>query len=236
MSFQRALNSGPLERTVRALWKRYEEKPVRALRHAWRLWKLHQEFDFTRPELDSWPRQFSSSRIPDCLNCPEVCCKGPHNTVLLRLVDVALFVDRGWTEHMTLEKPTFSTKTLREKPALQAMVTSFHWKVFPVLRQKEDQTCTFLSSAGRCSIHKERPWVCRTYPYTLHFDASTVGWASGCKWYNEDEENEEIPQELYQASFHNFYTEKIRDLILLRVYRKELESTGLLDWLNLDGL
>ncbi len=233
MSFSRVLQSGLMEREVRSLWRQYEERSLRKLRHGWRLWKLHREFDFSPPNPTEWSFLFPDTQIPDCANCGDNCCQGPHNTVLLRLVDVALFVDRGWTDRFTLEKPIFSPETLAQKPMLQAMVNSFHWRVFPVLKQKEDSTCTFLSSCGDCTIHQHRPWICRVFPYTLEMEKKAVSWAPRCRWTVEGEVDSPVSKELRHAVFHSFYTEKICDMILVQVYREELEAIGITKWLNL---
>lgn len=206
---------------------------MRKWRHAWRLWRLHREFDLTPPNVAEWSLQFPDSQIPDCLNCGDVCCKGPHSTVLLRLVDVALFVDRGWTDCFTLEKPTFSPEILAQRPRLQAMVQSFHWRVFPVLKQKQDTTCTFLSAEGACTIHKQRPWICRVFPYSLEIEQKAVSWAPRCQWTTQASAGGSVQRELKHAVFHNFYTEKICDMVLLQVYREELEEIGITKWLNL---
>lgn len=233
MSFARVMHSGPLEREVRALWRAYQEKPVRSWRHRWRLWRLRAEFELTPPDTTSWPRTFPDGRLPDCANCGDNCCRGPYSTVLLRLVDVALFVDRGWTDRFTLDKPTFSPDVLRERPELRAMVNSFHWRVFPVLKQRPNGTCTFLDEDQRCSIHADRPWVCRTFPYRLNIDEQSIGWSPRCRWFTEAEPSHPVAQELRHAIVHNFYTEKVCDLTLLTVYREELDAIGITPWLNL---
>ncbi|TNE51503.1 MAG: YkgJ family cysteine cluster protein [Deltaproteobacteria bacterium] len=236
MSFSRALQCGPMERQVRSLWRAHQNNEKRTWRQRWRLWNLLREFDFTPPDPSSWPLQFPEQRIPDCASCQDNCCKGPHNTVLLRLVDVALFVDKGWTDQMTHDKPTFDEATLAARPMLRAMTQSFHWRVFPVLRQKADQTCTFLDAEGRCTIHVSRPWICRVFPYVLDIDNEAIGWSPRCQWYREvpEEEAQPIAQELHHAVFHNFYTEKICDLTLTTVYWEELQEMGLAGYLRLE--
>lgn len=236
MSFSRALQCGPLERNIRSLWRSHLNHEKRTWRQRWRLWNLLREFDFTQPDPSTWTHQFPVNRIPDCAHCQDNCCKGPHNTVLLRMVDVALFVDKGWTDSMTHEKPVFDEEVLAAKPLLRAMTTSFHWRVFPVLRQKRDRTCTFLDEQGRCSIHVHRPWICRVFPYALDIDNQSIGWSDRCQWFQERTEEEAAPirKELHHAVFHNFYTEKICDLVLVHVYREELEEMGIAEYLRLD--
>jgi Fe-S-cluster containining protein len=235
LSFQRHLTSGNTEKAIYRLWNDYKQRPIRAPRHLWRLFHLHREFDFTPPERSRWGKHFPPGQIPQCATCQENCCKGPHNTVLLRLVDVARFVDRGWTDYMTHEKPTFSKETLEKKPLLRETLASFHWRVFPILKQDpENKTCTLLDSAGRCSIHPDRPWICRVFPYYLDLDAQALGYSERCQSYTQAEADHPIAQELEDAAFHSFFVEKIRDLILLRVYREELDALGITRWLNLD--
>jgi Fe-S-cluster containining protein len=237
MSFARVLESGFLERRVRQLWRDYQLRPVRGFRHFWRLWKLHREFDLTISPVNaqSWQWLFPQDRRPNCHSCLENCCKGIHNTVLLRLVDVALLLDRGLDEHITLEKPVFTGEMLAAKPRLQEMLRSFHWRVFPVLKQKSsDQTCTFLSPDGRCLIHAYRPWICRVFPYSLDVEQRSVSWSERCRCFDSADPQVSPIAELRQAVFHNFYTEKMLDLILVSVYREELEQIGLTSWLCLD--
>lgn len=222
-----------MERQVRALWSQHQQKPVRKLRHAWRLRRLFRTYDLPPFDEEGWRWTFARGLTPACDRCQDNCCKGPHNTVLLRLVDVARFVDRGWTAHFTHQKPTFSEEQLAQKPLLRAMVNSFYWQVFPVLKQKEDTTCALLCEQGRCTIHADRPWVCRTFPYMLDIDAREVSWSPRCQWTDEGQPEDPVPQELSQAIFHNYYTEKYRDLILLKVYREELDATGVTEWLQL---
>lgn len=233
MSFARALASGPMEREVRALWKAYEENPIRSLRHLWRLWRFHNEFDISKPNPEEWSFTFPKGRVPDCLHCPDKCCRGPKSTVLLRLVDVALFVDRGWQEHMTLEKPSFTEAQLHASPKLRAMTSSFHWRVFPVLKQEADGSCTFLSQEGLCQIHEHRPWICRVFPYHLDIDRREVAWGSRCLWHLDKAPGNQEAKALEQAVFGNFYTEKVRDLLLVSVYPEELRKMGLDAYLSL---
>lgn len=279
--FQRRLTSGSLETSVHRLWQAYLETPVRSWRHRWRLWLLRREFDLTPPDPQTWSWRFPKTRLPACSTCPDVCCKGPRSTVLLRLVDLARFVDRGLTDHITLEKPVFEEELLGQRPLLREMIQSFHWQVFPVLKQKPDGTCTFLDPQGRCSIHPDRPWVCRVFPFFLDIDSQAIDWSDRCRWFfdlpppsappQKTSEADVLPldvsahpdrtleadgpppqapvshslpsdsrivgtsalRELQEAVFHNFYTEKIRDLVLLRVYSEEIEASGLAAWLRL---
>lgn len=232
MSFLRVLQSGTLEKQIRSLWKKAQDRSSLSWRQRWRLAQLHREFDFSQPE-PPWHFSFPKHRIPTCLQCPDPCCRGPHNTVLLRLVDVALFLDQGWTDAMTLEKPVFSPDVLAAKPQLKAMVESFHWRVFPVLRQKPDQTCVFLSQQGLCTIHPQRPWICRVFPYILDIDQQSIGWSPRCQWFDQSQAESPATQELQHAVLHNFYTEKVCDLVLVRVFWEELTALGITSWLNL---
>lgn len=237
MTFQRMLTSGENEKAIYHLWQRYKQQPFRKLRHIWRLYKLHNEFDLSPPDTSSWTWQFPRGQIPQCSACTDNCCKGPHNTVLLRLVDVARFVDRGWTDRLTLEKPTFDAATLAQKPMLQDTLSSFHWRVFPVLKQHpQHKTCTLLDHQGKCSIHPDRPWICRVFPYHLDLEQQAVGWSPRCKWPREGEAQGPVARELEHAVFHSFFTEKIRDMILLYVYREEIAASPLAAWLDLSAL
>ncbi len=234
MEFRRVMESGPLERAVRSLWGEYQTKPIRHVRHLWRLWQLHREFDLTPPSAEEWTWGFQRGRIPDCFACLDNCCRGPHNTVLLRLVDVALFVDRGWTDMLTWEKPHFSEEVLSRRPMLRDMLRSFHWRIFPVLKQDAMGRCVFLSEEQTCTIHPHRPWVCRTFPYTLDIPGRRIGWRDRCELPVQAAPQDPTARALEQAILHNFYTEKIRDLVLVKVYKEELHKMGITRWLRLD--
>lgn len=233
MSFQRILSSGPLEQKVRQMWKDAQERFPKRLTKLWRRWKLLSEYDFSPPIPEEWHYDFPLTRTPDCANCKEICCQGKHNTVLLRLIDVARFVDKGLTDYITLEKPTFSPEFLVSRPALQATMSSFHWDVFPVLKQKEDERCIFLHEEGHCTIHPDRPWICRVFPYFLDIDEKTVRWSSRCKYYKDEAPNNPIVKELKHAVFHSFYVEKICDLFLMSVFPEELKQLGFDAWIKL---
>ncbi len=235
MRFHRLLHAGPLEKSVESLWKQLQTRPVQAFRHLWRWWRLRRTYDWTPPQPEEWTTEFPAGQIPACATCPDVCCRGSRSTVLLRLSDVALFVDRGWTESFTHEKPTFSNEELEASPARQAMVNSFHWKVFPVLKQTETGQCLFLSPEGNCKIHKERPWVCRRFPYSLNIEEQSIFWADRCQWKEEATPQHKTAREHREAVFHNFFTEKVRDLLLVSMYPEELEQLGLAGYLRMPG-
>ena len=233
MRFQRRLHAGPLESQIESLWQQLQSRPIRAFRHLWRWWSLRRTYDWTPPSPDEWTSRFPEGRIPTCATCPNICCTGPKSTVLLRLSDVALFVDRGWTEHFTHEKPTFTPEQLAASPALQAMVTSFHWRVFPVLRQDAQNRCVFLNAEDHCTIHRERPWVCRRFPYSLDLENNALFWADRCQWHEDATPDHKVAREHREAVFHNFFTEKVRDLLLVSMYPEELKEMGLGNYLRL---
>lgn len=236
MSFQRVLQSGPAEREIRRLWSEYERHPLRSWRHAWRLWRLWRKFDLTPPERERWTYRFAPGQVPDCARCDDVCCQGSTNTVLLRLVDVALFVDRGWTQHLTLHKPSFPESLLAERPRLRDMTRSFHWRLFPIIKQEDSGRCPFVDNEGCCTIHQDRPWACRAFPYRLDIEQKQVFWGSRCPSPRQAEPHSPLARELRHAVFHNFYTEKIRDLLLLRVYPEEIAHSAAAPFLALDSL
>lgn len=57
---------------------------------------------------------------------------------------------------------------------------SFGW----ALKKTKGGDCIFLEPSGSCAIYANRPWICRTYPFSLYHESVEVyecdGLGSGC--------------------------------------------------------
>ena len=236
MYFQRVLAAGPTERRVLELARQARRSGILTPLRAFRLRALQSRYDLSPPDPEEWSWRFPRGRVPDCSGCSENCCTGELSTVHLKLVDLALFVDRGWTDRLTLEKPEFTAEELGRRPRLQEMVASLHWRAFPSIRREADGACPFLEKGGGCGIHQERPWTCRRFPYTLDVDRREIFWADRCGRWREAGASEPQARELAEAVFHNLYVEKVRDLTIMAVCPEEVHKLGLSRWLDLSGV
>lgn len=90
----------------------------------------------------------------DCNGCAgcHACCTHMEQTILLNPLDVF---------HMTTGLNT-NLEGLLEK-GIELKV--FDGVILPVIRMSgEEESCAFLNSEGRCSIHEYRPDICRMFP------------------------------------------------------------------------
>ena len=46
--------------------------------------------------------------------------------------------------------------------------------------KRNDNRCIFLGEQNRCKIYKNRPWICRTYPFMLNEDDLIVSECKNC--------------------------------------------------------
>lgn len=95
----------------------------------------------------------------DCQGCCE-CCRGMGDTVVLDPLDV-----HRLSVHLEKEPE----KLLERELALGI----FDGSILPYLRMEgKDESCVFLSSQGRCSIHPARPGFCRLFPLGRYYENS----------------------------------------------------------------
>ncbi|MBW6517820.1 MAG: YkgJ family cysteine cluster protein [ANME-2 cluster archaeon] len=98
----------------------------------------------------------------ECKRCGE-CCRSHQadNSVLVFPDEVLRIMDAnnlGWYDVCKPSSPQF----IDNKNTLH----SLEWE----LKRHNNGSCTFLNDDNTCSIYFWRPWICRTYPFYLHFE------------------------------------------------------------------
>ena len=98
----------------------------------------------------------------ECMRCGE-CCRSHQgdNSVIVFPDEVLRIMDANnlsWHDVCKPSAPQFidSINTLH----------SFEWE----LKRHDNGSCTFLNEDNTCSVYFWRPWICRTYPFYLHFE------------------------------------------------------------------
>lgn len=87
----------------------------------------------------------------DCVGCCD-CCKGMGNSIILDPMDIWRIT---YNKHITFDE---MMNTYIELNMVDGMI-------LPNLKLKGDEeSCAFLNSEGRCSIHPFRPGICRLFP------------------------------------------------------------------------
>lgn len=96
-----------------------------------------------------------------CRGCSE-CCSGMGNTVVLDPLDIyRLTVGLGLTfEELMIDKIELNVVDGIILPNLKMNTGS--------------ETCGFLDGQGRCSIHTQRPGICRLFPLGRYYEKSAV--------------------------------------------------------------
>lgn len=166
--------------------------------------------------------------VPDCKQCTETCCAGPH-LVSLRLVDIARMVDAGLDWALVAVDGAARELVYVDHPELRAAEQRDAFRFFPVLKQIDKHCVFYERQNGRCAIHPLRPLACRAYPYRLSDDLDAIRTSTGCKSRRLDGTSEEMAA-LADAVVNN-YDQKLRDHIMLDQARPVLKELGLLDLL-----
>lgn len=219
---------GPVESGLRALWTPRMRRRLWHPRNWLQFVHLRRHYDLLEMRTDELRLDMPVGWLPDCQACQEVCCTGPHRVVLLRLVDVAALVDAGLSDHVTLDKPTFSAPELENNPALRDTVDSEAWATMPVLRQDKTRSCSLLTADNRCGAYPHWPLSCARFPYSLDVLRGRVFYARSCPstLQSVTPEAREREKALVQAVV-DAYNQRIRDAVLVRVAREELRDLGL---------
>lgn len=220
--------------TLDAIWKRVARKPVFLSRQWLRRLRLQRLVSVemvpaTRPRKVVSPR-----RINQCRDCLDTCCVGRKSTVLLHLRDIAVLVDEGRADLMTLKKPRFTEDERRGSPALAGHVSSMAWSIFPVLRQNTFHACSALSAEGECTLYPAWPLSCARFPVALNFDADELFMSQRCRS-TKVIETEVDANKLEEMECHavGAYNERVKDYLLLTHAKSELQELGLTNYLNL---
>lgn len=175
---------------------------------------------------------------PDCDNCAFVCCTGINSEISLRLLDIAKLIDSGLQDFITHDriKPiSLRTSTNSTSPARENLLNSTFGQLFPVLKRDKYGSCKLLKPDLKCGAWPNWPLSCARYPYALSVQNRAVFYAKGCRSIKV------LPyglastkaKALVHAALEG-YNERIRDIILLHVAKKELENLGLLKYLKME--
>lgn len=92
----------------------------------------------------------------DCNGC-HVCCTGMGNSIVLDPLDVHRICGVTGKDFETLL-------------SLHIELNMVEGVILPNIKSDEKEECTFLNGEGRCSIHSERPGICRIFPLGRVYD------------------------------------------------------------------
>lgn len=178
---------------------------------------------------------------PDCDNCTFICCTGVNSEVSLRFLDIAKLIDANLQDYITHER--IVPKSLRpftttsKTAARQDLLNSVYGKIFPVLKRDKYGSCKLLDDNLKCTAWPNWPLSCARYPYALSVQNRAIFYAKGCR------STKVLPYKLASPKTKALvyaalegYNERIRDIILLHVAKKELENMGLLKYLKTEKL
>jgi Fe-S-cluster containining protein len=225
--------ASPTERRLHELWMGPVRKAMLRLRSVLRNLRLARRYRLRPLRLEDLEMRVPDGMVPDCASCQDTCCRGPQNTISLRLEDVARLVDAELEWAITTEKPTYSDEMRERYASLRTIERLDTYRFFPVLKRKPDGTCIFLDDAGRCSIHELRPLRCRRFPYRLDDALTGIDYSPACRFPRHDGTPGQT-RELAQAAVDT-YNAKIRDLVMLEYGRDALERLDLMRYLTPDG-
>ncbi len=224
---------GPTQTALAQLWAQHRRNGRRLWSPAWRReLALRARFDLEMFAPETIANQIAPGTVPDCPNCPDLCCAGVTNTVSLRLVDVATLIDLGRTSLMTRTKPRFPLALQQSRPHLATLQTSMLWRQLPVMRQiGPQQQCAALGPDRRCTLYPSWPTSCERFPYQLDALRKQIHWGTRCPQPLRHPQYEKRSAELHQAAVRA-YNERIKDAVLLTHARPALDALGLGAWLG----
>ena len=226
---------GPVERALDALWV---DERTRFYRpgNIVTIARLRRRFSLRTLRAADLKVMIPRGQVPDCDNCVELCCTGPHAVVSLRLRDIAVLVDRGLTDHITFERP-LAPELKKTTWARREADGSVFARAFPVLARDATGTCRFLDEQRLCALWPSWPLSCARYPYALDLQAGVVFYAKGCTS-TRIATYEEAPARVRAlvGAVVDAYNARVHDVILLAVARQRLRELGLLDFVRTDEL
>jgi len=228
---------GPLETQLDALWTRARGR-VYSLAYWRETLRLLRKFNLRMLNTGEIKIAFPYGQVPDCESCVDICCTGPNAIVSLRLRDVAALVDAGRADHITLDRPVLDKAARRDTTwaRREADGSVFH-QAFPVLTRDRTGTCMLLDDDRKCGAFPAWPLSCARYPYALDLQAKMVFWAKGCASLTVLPSGEAPPRvRALVRAVVDAYNERVKDIILLHVARKELDELGLLKFLDVEKL
>ena len=225
---------GPTVRALEALWQQIQARPLWAPPHFLTYLRLRARMRLTPLDAESLRLVTPVGQINDCASCSDSCCIGAHNTVSLRLGDIAQLMDANKTHLIAPHKPHFAPEVLAARPALRRHVASMAWRRFPVLKQNAFGACMALDREGRCSLYPAFPSSCARFPYALHVASQEIFYSKRCRsfWIHPEAAGSARRMQLAVAANYN---DRIKDAVLLAYAPKRLRALGLMDYLTDDG-
>jgi hypothetical protein len=219
---------GKLEKALRELWTPSIRRRLMLPKH----WKdqffLRRHYDMVELDAGEVQLDFPIGRLPDCDLCEDVCCTGLSRVVLLRLVDVAALVDAGLQDQFTHDKPTYPAREIQENAALFDIVSSEAWRTMPVLKQDATRTCSMLTAENRCGAWPAWPLSCARFPYSLDILRGRIFYAKACNSVQQDATRAgRLRERALVDAVVDAYNQRLRDAVLMRVARPELQDLGL---------
>lgn len=225
---------GPKETALRALW------PVAVARlrrpRGWLSWaRLARRYDLRFLHAHQLAVRIPEGLVPDCASCVDVCCTGENAVVGLRLLDVARLEDAGLARFVVHERPTGAAQEA-SWARREADASVFH-RVFPVLARDRTGTCGLLTEDRLCGAYPAWPLSCARYPYALDLWNRSIFYAKGCASRELLPYADAAPKirRLVDAVVQS-YNERVKDVVLIHVARRELEEIGLARHLRLGEL
>ncbi len=220
------MSASSREDSIKTLYEQAKPNLWQRLFH-WRRFRMKR---LSESRFLSAARQRYPSDIPDCESCSDSCCQSP-SLVSLRLVDIARLMDAG-LESGIANVDFSARRTIYSKyPQLELAESKDSFRLFPVLRQKEDGTCFFLSNSKRCDIYEHRPLACRAFPYLLSEDLKSIHFARGGCSNGVAADDSSLVQKLVGSVVEHFNS-KVSDLIAIEESSAEIERIGLGEYLR----
>lgn len=226
---------GPTEVALVAVWRDVAPQ-FYAPRNIITQLRLRRRFDLAPIRLEKLRVAIPTGKVPDCDNCLDVCCTGKNAVVSLRLRDVAVLVDLGRQDLITLERPPPPEKKKATWARREADGSVFH-RAFPVLARDATGTCRALSEDRLCGLWPSWPLSCARYPYALDRRHGVIFYAAGCQSTRIAPMSEApIAVRALVRAVVDAYNERLRDVLLLAFARERLRDLGLLQWVREDAL
>jgi Fe-S-cluster containining protein len=221
----------PTVRALEDLWREVTARPLWAPPNLLRYLKLRRRTHLKPVDPNQVKSVTPVGQINDCGACSDSCCIGAHNTVLLRLRDIATLVDLKRTALIVSQKPRFSAEVLRARPALRRQVNSETWRRFPVLAQNAFGACQALDQEGRCGLYPHWPMSCARFPMALHLESAEVFFSRRCQSFWIHPERAKDAERIQLAAVAS-YNERIKDAVLLAYAPQRLQAMGLTTYLT----
>ena len=97
----------PTVRRLDEIWVGKVRRAMLRLRNVWRNLRLARRYRLRPLRFEALDLRVEKGQVPDCANCQDTCCRGPQNTITLRLDDVARLLDAGLEHAIDVQKPVY---------------------------------------------------------------------------------------------------------------------------------